>query len=183
MVFSILIFQWRIAIGQSCQWTFNLVKMEEKRPDLLCRDKLGGNFRDTWKCNWIWLKLLKKSSCAVTEVNSFSFFYAKGGWNLFNFAWYFRQQSFTVGIKEKYSAPVLTLVPADLGEPAWQWVCIYCSQGRGSTLVLSQAARRDDILMLLPQKRKSETETWKWKSWLYQTSFQKLFQARALSFL
>lgn len=76
-------------------------KWKKKRPDLLCRDKLGGNFRDTWKCNWIWLKLLKKSSYAVTEVNSFSFFYAKGGWNLFNFAWYFRQQSFTMGIKEK----------------------------------------------------------------------------------
>lgn len=56
----------------------------------------------------------KKNSCDVTEVNSLTFC-AKGEWNLFSFTWYFRQCSFTMGLKEKSSTPVLTLVPR------WSW--------------------------------------------------------------
>lgn len=65
----------------------------------------------------------------------------------------FRKYSLTMGIG--YKGKILKLwFPADLGELAWHRADIHCSQGQGSALVFLQAARTDDILMLLSLKEK-----------------------------
>lgn len=89
----------------------------------------------------------EKSNCAMNDVNSL-FLLKEVESVLSNLL---QTIDFHHGYKGKFLSPRFNF--GSLVE-AWQRVCIYCSQGQGRALVLSQTVRTDDILMLFSSKEK-----------------------------
>ncbi len=92
----------------------------------------------------------EKSNCAMNDVNSLTFLLKEVESVQSNLL---QTIDFHHGYKGKFLSPRFNF--GSLVE-AWQRVCIYCSEGQGRALVLSQAVRTYDILMLFSSKEKKQ---------------------------